>query len=71
MPRLQGRGQAADVLLTIGQAADALKVSLGTLRNWDRAGKLKAKRHPMNRYRLYSAKEIMALKHEICGSQDS
>jgi excisionase family DNA binding protein len=57
----------ADKLLTIGEAAEALKVSQGTLRNWDRAGKLKARRHPMNRYRLYSANEIAALRHEIRG----
>lgn len=29
-----------------------------TLRNWDKNGKLKAMRHPMNNYRVYKAEEI-------------
>ena len=39
--------------LTIGGAAELLGVSISTLRNWDRAGKLLALRHPINGYRLY------------------
>lgn len=34
--------------LTVSEAADALGVSASTLRNWDRSGKLKATRHPIN-----------------------
>src|SRR5437588_253113 len=33
----------------------------GTLRNWDRANKLKPSRHPLNRYRLYGRKELEKL----------
>jgi excisionase family DNA binding protein len=47
--------------LTVGEAADALGVSRGTLRNWDKAGKLKPRRHPLNRYRLYSRADVEAL----------
>ena len=32
--------------LTIGEAAEFLGVSTATLRNWDRSGKLKPRRHP-------------------------
>lgn len=39
--------------LTVQEAAAMLGVSPSTLRNWDRAGKLKAVRHPFNGYRLY------------------
>jgi hypothetical protein len=36
--------------LTVKEAATFLGVSPSTLRNWDRAGKLKATRHPVNGY---------------------
>jgi len=36
--------------LTVAEAAELLGVSASTLRNWDRAGKLKASRHPVNGY---------------------
>ncbi len=41
-------------LMTVKQAAAYLGVSASTLRNWDRAGKLTPRRHPLNGYRLYS-----------------
>jgi DNA (cytosine-5)-methyltransferase 1 len=47
--------------LTVGEAADLLGVSPGTLRNWDRTGKLKPHRHPVNRYRLYRREDLEAL----------
>lgn len=40
-------------LVTIGEAARLFDVSIQTIRRWDKAGKLKAIRHPMNNYRLY------------------
>lgn len=51
--------------LTVGDAATTLGVSRSTLRNWDKAGKLKAYRHPVNGYRLYSRAELEALLHEV------
>ena len=57
--------------LTVGEAAEALKVTPATLRNWDRAGKLKAHRHPINGYRLYDANEVEALKHAIAGGKQA
>lgn len=44
--------------MTIKQAAHYLGVSISTLRNWDRMGKLAAARHPLNGYRLYSKSQL-------------
>jgi len=44
--------------LTIKEAAKILEVSPLTLRNWDKKGKLKAYRHPINNYRLYRTEDI-------------
>jgi excisionase family DNA binding protein len=51
--------------LTVGQAADTLGVSRNTLRNWDKAGKLKPRRHPVNGYRLYRRAELEALLKQV------
>jgi excisionase family DNA binding protein len=48
-------------LLTVKDAAALLGVSPDTLRNWDRAGKLKAGRHPLNGYRLYRREDLESL----------
>lgn len=50
-----------DEYLTVTAAAEYLGVSPSTLRNWDRAGKLRPHRHPMNRYRLYRRSELEAV----------
>jgi excisionase family DNA binding protein len=51
--------------LTVGEAAEALGVSAATLRNWDKAGKLKPHRHPVNRYRLYRRSQLEKLLDQI------
>jgi excisionase family DNA binding protein len=51
--------------LTVGEAAFTLGVSRSTLRNWDKAGKLKPYRHPVNGYRLYNREELDALLKEV------
>ncbi len=51
--------------ITIKETADILGVSPLTLRNWDKKGKLKALRHPMNNYRVYKKEDIEALIEEI------
>ncbi len=43
--------------VTIKSAADILNISTETLRNWDRSGKLKAKRDK-NGYRVYNISEL-------------
>lgn len=54
-----------DEVLTIKEAARVLDVSEQTLRRWDKAGKLRAKRHPMNGYRLYLRRQIVELRRQI------
>lgn len=51
--------------LTVGEAAEQLGVSRSTLRNWDKAGKLKPYRHPVNGYRLYLREELERLLGQI------
>ena len=53
--------------ITIKEAAEILTVSKDTLRRWEKAGKLKTKRHPMNNYRLYALSEIEKLRITIMG----
>ena len=51
--------------VTVTRAAEMLGVSASTLRNWDRSGKLKAARNPMNGYRLYRCEDIARLLARI------
>jgi DNA-binding transcriptional MerR regulator len=53
--------------LTIAKAAEFLGVSIATLRNWDKGGKLRPARHPINGYRLYKFTELLALRQRIKG----
>jgi len=57
--------------LTISKAARFLGVSPATLRNWDRTGKLKATRHPINGYRLYSTEQLCTLMAELDASDET
>ena len=50
---------------TIKDAAEFLGVSPSTLRNWDRSGKLKTHRNPLNGYRLYRKAELETLLQTI------
>ncbi len=49
----------------VGEAAERLGVAAQTIRNWIAAGKLCAKRHPMNQYRLIPKTDIDALAREL------
>lgn len=51
--------------LTIKEAAKILGISTMTLRRWDNGRKLRAKRHPINNYRLYRQKELKAILKEV------
>ncbi len=51
-------------LYTVAQVADLLSVSKQTVRNWDKNGKLKAIRHPINDYRMYPENQVLALDKE-------
>jgi excisionase family DNA binding protein len=56
-------------LITVKEAAALLGVSIVTLRRWDDTGKFKARRHPINGYRLYSAAEVRRLRAEVEGER--
>jgi excisionase family DNA binding protein len=51
--------------LTVTLAAEFLGVSPSTLRNWDRGGKLRAIRHPVNGYRLYRKADLRKLVDKL------
>ena len=51
--------------LRISEAADHLGVSPNTLRNWERAGKIVAHRHPVNRYRLFKRADLDAVLRRV------
>ncbi len=55
----------AKLYITIKQASAILDVSPLTLRNWDKNGKLKAHRHPMNNYRVYKMEDLETVIREI------
>jgi len=44
--------------LTVKEVAEILGVTPLTVRNWDKSGKLKAIRHPINNYRIYKLEDI-------------
>ena len=66
---VEKRTRAPDLSLTVSKAAAELGVTPATLRNWDRAGKLKPHRHPINGYRIYASADIEALKNAIRGQK--
>lgn len=51
--------------LTVKQAAEFLGVTIMTLHRWDAKGKLKALRHPINRYRLYKKSDLEKLLKRV------
>lgn len=51
--------------LRVGEAAKLLGVHPQSLRNWDKAGKLKAYRHSISNYRLYKLIDINKLLNGI------
>jgi excisionase family DNA binding protein len=57
--------------LTVAEAADFLGVSPNTVRAWDAAGKLKARRNPANGYRLYRKSELEGFLAAIDGTRPS
>lgn len=54
--------------VTVSEAAAFLGVSPATLRNWDRAGKIKTFRHHINGYRLYPMDQLKEIKNLICSA---
>src|SRR3954469_3440619 len=58
---LQRTQQRLAEYLTVGEAAEFLGVSPWTLRNWDKAGRLRPQRHPKNGYRIYRQQDLEAV----------
>ena len=54
-----------DKYITISEAADRLNVSKETLRRWDKSGKFKSYRHPINNYRVYTEEQIKSLVNDV------
>lgn len=52
-------------LITVKEAALLFEVSIQTIRRWDKLGKLKAIRHPINNYRLYKIVDLKKLVKKI------
>ena len=61
LPFAKGWALKVQDYLQIKAAAAFLGVSSSTLRNWERAGKLIAHRHPINGYRLYRKTDLEAI----------
>lgn len=51
--------------LKIQEVAKILGITPLTLRNWDKSGKLKAYRNPINNYRVYKAEDIELFLRKI------
>lgn len=51
--------------LTVKEVANLLGVTPLTLRNWDKSGKIKAYRNPINNYRIYKPEEIELFLRKI------
>lgn len=54
---------------TIKETAKIIGVTTLTLRNWDKNGKLKAYRNPINHYRVYKPEEIELFLRRIESSR--
>lgn len=51
--------------ITIKEASRIIGVTPLTLRNWDKNGKLRPLRHPINNYRVYKREDIEKLLSDI------
>jgi len=51
--------------LKIKEVAQILSITPLTLRNWDKSGKLKAYRNPINNYRIYKPEDIELFLRKI------
>jgi len=56
-----------EIYFSIKEAAEILGVAPLTLRNWDKSGKFKANRHPMNNYRVYKLSALERVIEDIEG----
>lgn len=57
--------------ITVIKAAEMLGIHPETLRYWDRSGKLKTRRHPINKFRVYTLEDIEQIKKKISNIQNN
>lgn len=57
--------------MSVSEAAEFIGVTPLTLRNWDKSGKLKAARNPINGYRMYEKEALEKFLSQIQQTQDS
>jgi DNA-binding transcriptional MerR regulator len=69
MMQQESRVRSLEDCVRVGEAAVILGVTPKTLRNWDRAGKVIARRHPVNGYRIYLREELEKLLNAERGCQ--
>jgi len=55
--------------INIKEASDLLGVTPGTVKNWEKAGKLNVYRNTANNYRMYLKEELEAFLAEIIGDK--
>jgi excisionase family DNA binding protein len=53
-----------DAYISIKEASSLLGVTRATLRNWDKSGRLRAVRNPVNRYRMYRLSDVVKLQNQ-------
>jgi len=59
------------IFVNLSEAATYLGISKETLRNWDKSGKLKAVRHPVNNYRVYRMSDLEEIKKSMGGVEET
>ena len=58
-----------DEFLSMQDVSELLRISLPTLRNWDRRGALVAYRNPINNYRIYRLSQIEQFINDLDSSR--
>ena len=59
-----------DAYLTIKEAAELLGVSVNTLRNWGRDGRVPMHRNPANGYRLFKRTDLEGFLRAVDASSE-
>lgn len=55
---------------TVSEVAQEVGVTPTTIRRWDKSGKFKSSRHPINNYRVYTADQVSNLVNDFDGSTE-
>ncbi len=56
--------------LNVTEVSKIVGVTPLTVRNWDKKGKLRAYRNPVNNYRMYKVEDVEKLMQKIESSRD-